>query len=76
MYASTLGTSSTSSSTTFPRITFPGLAFSGVYNASSSFGNISTLMLVPYLAKTRMFTLKMGSSVFKKGLLEEAMNIG
>jgi len=61
MYASTLRAFSTSSSATFQRTTFLGVVLLGVYNASSSFGNISTFMLVSYLAKTRVFILKMGS---------------
>jgi hypothetical protein len=67
MYASMPGASSTSSSTTFPRIIVPGVAFSRVYNVSCSSSNISPLMLVLYLAKAKVFTLKVGSSLFKKG---------
>jgi hypothetical protein len=64
MYAST----PRASSTTFPRVTFPKAAFSGVYNILSSFGNISTLMLLSYLVKTKVLALRLQSSMFKKRL--------
>jgi hypothetical protein len=64
MYAST----PRASSTTFPRVTFPKATFLRVYNILSSFCNIATLMLLSYLAKTKVFTLRLQSSMFKKRL--------
>jgi hypothetical protein len=47
--------------------TFPRAAFSRIYSIPYFFGNISTPMLLSYLAKIEVLALRLESSMFKKG---------